>query len=102
MLSEINFGAEVEFKITKSFLEEYAKKKQIDIKAFFKDLIVKDYIDPETHEPISDNLSAFKENYPDLFTSLNEGKIINVNAAGGKFSEKVKIRKKNYDKLASL
>ena len=102
LLSEINFGAEVEFKITKSFLEEYAKKKQIDIKAFFKDLIVKDYIDPETHEPISNNLSAFKENYLDLFIALNEGKIVNVNAAGGKFGEKVKIRKENYDKLASL
>ena len=101
LLTEINFGAEAEFKITKSFLEEYAKKKQIDIDNFWAGLMNKHFID-RNGDAQEENLAEFKENYPDLFTSLNEGKIVNVNAAGGKFSEKVKIRKKNYDKLASL
>ena len=101
LLTEINFGAEAEFKITKSFLEEYAKKKQIDIDNFWAGLMNKHFID-RNGDAQEENLAEFKENYPDLFTSLNEGKIVNVNAAGGKFSEKVKIRKENYDKLASL
>lgn len=102
LLSEINASAEREFKITKAFLEEYAKKKQIDSKAFFKDLIVKDFIDPETHEVEEEHLAEFKENYPDLFTALQAGKIVNINAGKGKDSEKVKIRKENYDKLSKL
>ena len=68
LLSEINAGAEREFKITKAFLEEYAKKKQIDSKAFFKDLIVKDFIDPISCEPIEEHLEEFKENYDKLAT----------------------------------
>ena len=102
LLSEINAGAEREFKITKAFLEEYAKKKQIDSKAFFKDLIVKDFIDPISCEPIEEHLEEFKENYPDLFTALQAGKVVSINASKGKDSEKVKIRKENYDKLATL
>ncbi|MBQ2551307.1 MAG: type III restriction-modification system endonuclease, partial [Treponema sp.] len=102
LLSEINAGAEREFKITKAFLEEYAKKKQIDSKSFFKDLIVKDFIDPETHEVQDEHLEDFKENYPDLFTALQAGKVVSINASKGKDSEKVKIRKENYDKLATL
>ena len=87
---------------TKAFLEEYAKKKQIDSKAFFKDLIVKDFIDPISCEPIEEHLEEFKENYPDLFTALQAGKVVSINASKGKDSEKVKIRKENYDKLATL
>ena len=102
LLSEINAGAEREFKITKAFLEEYAKKKQIDSKAFFKDLIVKDFIDPISCEPIEEHLEEFKENYPDLFTALQAGKVVSINASKGKDTEKVKIRKRNYDKLATL
>ena len=101
LLAEINAGVEKEFKITKTFLEEYAKKKQIDTKAFFKDLIVKDFIDPETHEAVEENLNEFKENYPDLFDALQEGKIITVKP-GEKTGAQVKIRKENYDKLADL
>lgn len=102
LLAEINAGVQREFKITKTFLEEYAKKKQIDTKSLFKDLIVKDFIDPVTCEAIEENLEKFKENYPDLFTSLQDDKIVNVNASKGKDGEKVKIRKENYDKLANL
>lgn len=102
LLSEINAGAEREFRITKAFLEEYAKKKQIDSKAFFKDLIVKDFIDPISCEPIEEQLEEFKENYPDLFTALQAGKVVSINASKGKDTEKVKIRKGNYDKLATL
>ena len=101
LLTEINAGAEREAKITKSVLEAYAKKKQIDSKAFFKDLIIKDFIDPINCEPIESNLAEFKENYPDLFTSLQSGKVVSVNTSKAD-SEKVKIRKENYDKLASL
>ncbi len=101
LLSEINASAEREFKITKAFLEEYAKKKQINIDDFWTDLLVKKYItrDGEARE---ENLSDFKENYPDLFTALQAGKIVNINASKGKDSEKVKIRKENYDKLSKL
>lgn len=101
LLAEINAGAEKECKICQSFLENYAKKKQIDINAFMFDLIQKKYVTYKG-EPIEENLSAFKENYPDLFIALNEGKIVNINAAGNRYSEKVKIRKENYDKLAEL
>lgn len=101
LLSEINAGVQKEFKIAKAFLEEYAKKKQIDTKAFFKDLIVKDFIDPETHEAIEEHLEAFKENYPDLFTSLQDNKVVSINKSKGN-GEKVRIRKENYDKLANL
>lgn len=102
LLAEINAGVQKEFKITKAFLEEYAKKKQIDTKSFFKDLIVKDFIDPVTCEAIEGNLEEFKENYPNLFTSLQDGKVVNVNSSKGNDSEKVKIRKENYDKLSNL
>ena len=102
LLAEINSSAEREFKITKAFLEEYAKKKQIDSKLFFKDLIVKDFIDPITSEPIEEHLEEFKENYPDLFSVLQAGKIVSVNSIKGKDIEKVTIRKENYDKLANL
>jgi len=101
LLNEINAGAEREAKITKSVLEAYAKKKQIDSKAFFKDLIIKDFIDPINCEPIEANLAEFKENYPDLFTSLQSGKVVSVNTSKPD-SEKVKIRKENYDKLKEL
>ena len=101
LLSEINAGAEREFKITKAFLEEYAKKKQINIDDFWTDLLVKKYItrDGDARE---ENLEEFKENYPDLFTALQAGKVVSINASKGKDSEKVKIRKENYDKLATL
>ena len=101
LLSEINAGAEREFKITKTFLEEYAKKKQINIDDFWTDLLVKKYItrDGDARE---ENLEEFKENYPELFTALQAGKVISINASKGKDSEKVKIRKENYDKLATL
>lgn len=102
LLAEINSGAEREFKITQSFLEAYAKKKQIDSKSFFKDLIVKDFIDPITCEPIEEHLEEFKENYPDLFTALQSGKVVSINASKGRDCEKVKIRKENYDKLSKL
>lgn len=101
LLAEINAGAEREFKITQTFLEEYAKKKQIDTNAFMFDLIQKKFITYKG-EPIEENLEEFKENYPDLFTSLQAGKVVNVNASKGKDSEKVKIRKENYDKLSRL
>ena len=101
LLSEINAGAEQEFKITQSFLEEYAKKKQIDINAFMFDLIQKKFITYKG-EPIEEHLEEFKENYPDLFTALQAGKVVSINAGKGKDSEKVKIRKENYDKLATL
>lgn len=100
LLTEINAGAEREAKITQSFLEAYAKKKQIDVNAFMFDLIQKKFITYKG-EPIEENLAEFKENYPDLFTSLQSGKVVSVNASKAD-SEKVKIRKENYDKLASL
>lgn len=102
LLEEINAGAEREFKITKSFLEEYAKKKQIDVNAFFKDLVLKDFIALPNYEPIEENMAEFKENYPDLFTALQAGKVVSVNASKGRDTEKVKIRKENYDKLSAL
>lgn len=101
LLEEINASAEIEHKITKVFLEEYAKKKQIDTKSFFKDLIVKDFIDPITYELIEENRAEFEQNFPDLFASLQEGKIVTIKK-GSNDSEKVKIRKENYDKLATL
>ena len=100
LLNEINAGAEHEAKITQTFLEAYAKKKQIDVNAFMFDLIQKEFVTYKG-EPIEANLAEFKENYPDLFTSLQSGKVVSVNASKAD-SEKVKIRKENYDKLASL
>lgn len=100
LLGEINAGAEREAKITQTFLEAYAKKKQIDVNAFMFDLIQKKFITYKG-EPIEANLAEFKENYPDLFTSLQSGKVVSVNASKTD-SEKIKIRKENYDKLKEL
>lgn len=100
LLNEINAGAEREAKITQTFLEAYAKKKQIDVNAFMFDLIQKKFITYKG-EPIESNLAEFKETYPDLFTSLQSGKVVSVNASKAD-SEKVKIRKENYDKLKEL
>lgn len=101
LMSEINDSSELELKITKAFLEEYAKKKQIDIKTFMKDLILKDFIDFEGN-PIEENLEEFKDNYPDIFQSLQNGKVININKSGSKKVEYARIRKENYDKLEAL
>ncbi|MGN0728445.1 type III restriction-modification system endonuclease [Treponema sp.] len=101
LLAEINAGADREFKITQSFLEAYAKKKQIDVNAFMFDLIQKKFITYKG-EPIEENLEDFKENCPDLFIALQAGKIVSINASKDKDSEKVKIRKEKYDKLANL
>ena len=100
LLGEINADAEREAKITQTFLEAYAKKKQIDVNAFMFDLIQKKFITYKG-EPIEENLAEFRETYPDLFTSLQSGKVVSVNASKAD-SEKVKIRKENYDKLKEL
>lgn len=101
LLNEINAESEIENKISKAVLEEYAKKMQLDIDDFWAELMFKKFI-TRNGDAVEENLEKFKEDYPDLFTSLQDGKIIGVNAGKTQRTEYAKIRKENYDKLANL
>lgn len=96
---EINEDAGVELKITKAFLEKYAKDKQIDVSQFLRDIISKSYIDPVDFSLIEDNKEKFNQEYPDLFKALASGKVLDINAAKNNAVERVNIRVENFKKL---
>ncbi len=98
---EINGDASLEFKITKDFLEQYAKTKHIDRREFLRDLIVKNYIDPIDFTLIEENRESFTAEYPDLFKSLNNAKILDVNDKA-KSVAKINVRESVFKKLERL
>ena len=98
---EINGDASLEFKITKEFLEQYAKTKHIDRREFLRDLIVKNYIDPIDFTLIEENRESFTAEYPDLFKSLNNAKILDVNDKA-KSVAKINVRESVFKKLERL
>lgn len=99
---EINGDASIELKITREFLESYAKEKHIDISQFLRDIISKSYIDPVDYSVIEENKEDFNRDYPDLFKALFNGKVIDVNSTKNKSVERVNIRKENFKKLEEL
>lgn len=56
---EINGDASLELKITREFLEKYAKAKHIDIREFLRDIIAKAFIDPIDFTLIEDKKDEF-------------------------------------------
>lgn len=99
---EINSDANIEFKLTKEFLEKYAKVKHIDINQFLLDILVKRYINPVDHSFVEENKEAFMLDYPDLFKALSNGKVVEINGDKGKNTVKVHIRENNLKKLENL
>lgn len=99
---EINGDASLELKITKEFLEKYAKEKHIDVSQFLRDIISKSYIDPVDFSLIEDNKDAFNQAYPDLFKALQNGKVLDINSVQNKKVERVNIRQDNFKKLEEL
>lgn len=99
---EINGDASIELKITREFLERYAKEKHIDISQFLRDIISKSYIDPVDYSLIEKNKEDFNKDYPDLFKALLNGKVIDINLTKNKSVERVNIRQENFKKLEDL
>ncbi len=97
---EINGDSGFELKITSAFLTDYAKRKHINVKEFMRDLVLKNYIELPNYDVIEENRESFIAEYPDLFKALKNGKVIDVN--GGGSSEKLAVRKENFEKLESL
>jgi type III restriction enzyme len=97
---EINGDSGFELKITSAFLTDYAKRKHINVKEFMRDLVLKNYIELPNYDVIEENRESFIAEYPDLFKALKNGKVIDVN--GGGSSEKLAVRKYNFEKLESL
>ena len=96
---EINGDAGRELKITKSFLENYAKKKHIDVNQFLLDILFKRYVQPIDFSIIEENKGAFAAEYPDLFKSLANGKIIEINRGSG---SRLNVRRGVFEKLEEL
>ena len=97
---EINGDVKKELVIDKAFLENYAKKKHIDINNFLIDLYVKHYINPSDHSIVEDNREAFMSEYPDIFKALANGKVIDIKK--NKDAQQVGIRIENFRKLEKL
>ena len=98
---EINGDANIELKITKEFLEKYAKAKHIDIRQFIRDIIVKNYIDPVDYTLIEENKEAFMADYPDLFKALANGKVVEINNKNNN-SARINIRENVFRELENL
>ncbi len=99
---EINGDANIELKITKEFLEKYAKTKHIDINQFLLDIMVKRYINPADYTLIEENMAAFMADYPDLFKALANGKVVEINNDKNKNVARINIREDNFKKLEKL
>lgn len=97
---EINGDVKKELVIDKSFLENYAKKKHIDINHFLIDLYVKHYINPSDHSIVEDNREAFMSKYPDIFKALDNGKVVEIKK--NKNVQQVGMRIENFHKLEKL
>ncbi len=99
---EINGDASLELKITREFLEKYAKAKHIDIREFLRDIIAKAFIDPIDFTLIEDKKDEFMLAYPDLFKALANGKIIDINKSKNQNTARIGIRENIFGKLEKL
>ncbi len=99
---EINGDANLELKITKDFLDNYAKAKHIDIRQFLRDIISKGYIDPIDYTPIEENKDNFVQDYPDIFKALANGKVVEINKNKNNNVARINIRENVFRKLENL
>ncbi len=98
---EINGDASLELKITKTFLEDYAKRKHINVQEFLRDLVLKYYITLPNYDVVEENREKFTEEYPDLFKALANGKVVDTNDRT-KAVAKINVRENVFRKLERL
>ena len=99
---EINGDVEFELKITKEFLEKYAKTKNINIDDFLTELYFKKYVKPSTNELIEENKQKFMDEFPELFKALENGKVIDINKNKNKNVARINVRENNFKKIEKL